>query len=78
MKLEIKEDQSVDTSILPIKGDKIYMEGVTEPKCGAETGGMIHQRMPDMGIHPIYHHQTQKLLWMPTSACWQESDIAVP
>jgi hypothetical protein len=30
-----------------------------------------------MGIHPIYSHQTQALLWMPWSACWQEPDIAV-
>jgi hypothetical protein len=28
-------------------------------------------------IHPLYNHQTQTLLWMPTRACWQEPDIAV-
>jgi hypothetical protein len=32
MKLEKKEDQSVDTSILLVRGNKIHMEGVTETK----------------------------------------------
>jgi hypothetical protein len=45
------------------------MEGVTETKCGAETEGMTIQRLPHLGIHPIYNHQTQTLLWMPTSDC---------
>jgi hypothetical protein len=57
MKLK-KEDQSVDTSILLRWGNKIPMEGVTETKCGAETEGMTTQRLPDLGIHPIYNHQT--------------------
>jgi hypothetical protein len=35
------------------------------------------QRLPHLGIHPIYNHQTQTLLWMSTSAYWQEPDIAV-
>jgi hypothetical protein len=30
MKLKKKEDQNVDTSILPRRGNKITMEGVTE------------------------------------------------
>jgi hypothetical protein len=34
-------------------------------------------RLPHLGIHPTYSHQTQTLLWMPRSACWQETDIAV-
>jgi hypothetical protein len=54
------------------------MEGVTETKYGAETEEMTSQRLPQLGTHPIYNHQTQTLLWMPTSACWQEPDIAVP
>jgi hypothetical protein len=69
MKLKKKEDQSVDTSILPRRGNKIPMEGVTETKCGAETEGMTSQRLLHLGTHPIYNHQTQTLLWMPTSAC---------
>jgi hypothetical protein len=35
------------------------------------------QRLSHLGIHPIYSHQTQTLLWMSRSACWQEPDIAV-
>ena len=76
MKLKKKEDQSVDTLILLRRGNKIPMEGVTETKCGAETEGKAIQRLPHLGIHPIYSYQTQTLLWMPTSACWQEPDRA--
>jgi hypothetical protein len=69
MKLKKKEDQSVDTLILLRKGNKIPMEGVTETKYGVETEEMTIQRLPHLGIHPINNHQTQTLLWMPTSAC---------
>jgi hypothetical protein len=69
MKLKKKENQSVDTSILLRRGNKIPMEGVTETKYGAETEGMTIQRLPYLGIHPIYNHQTQTLLWMTRSAC---------
>ena len=40
MKLKKKEDQSVYTSILLRRRNKIPMEGVTETKCGAETEEM--------------------------------------
>jgi hypothetical protein len=69
MKLKKKEDQSVDTSILLRRGNKTTMEGATETKFGVETEEMTIQRMTHLGIHPIYNHQTQTLLWMPTSAC---------
>jgi hypothetical protein len=69
MKLKKKEDQSVDTSILLRRGNKIPMEGVTETKCGSETEGMTIQRLPHLGVHPIYNHQTQTLLQMPTGTC---------
>ena len=49
MKLKKKEDQSVDTSFLLRRGNKIPMEGVTETKCGAETEGMTIQRLPHLG-----------------------------
>jgi hypothetical protein len=62
MKLKKKENQSVDTLILLRRGDKISMKGVKETKYGAETEGMIIQRLPHLGIHPIYNHQTQTLL----------------
>jgi hypothetical protein len=69
MKLKNKEDQSVDTSVLLRRGNKIPMGGVTETKYGAETEGKAIQRLSHLGIHPIYSHQTQTLLRMPRSAC---------
>jgi hypothetical protein len=59
MKLKNKEDQSVDTSILLRRGNKIPMEEVTETKFGTETEGMTIQKLPHLGIHPINKHQTQ-------------------
>ena len=64
MKLKKKEDQSVE-------------EGVTETKCGSETKEMTIQRLPHLEIHPIYNHQTQTLLWMPTTAYWLKPVIIV-
>jgi hypothetical protein len=69
MKLKKKEDQSVDTLLLLIMGNKIPMEGVTETKLGAETEGRTIQRLPHPGIQPIYNHQTQTLLHMPERFC---------
>jgi hypothetical protein len=68
MKLK-KDNQSVDTLIFLRRGNKIPMERVTETECGAETEEMTIQRLTYLEIHPIYSHQTQTLLWMPTSAC---------
>jgi hypothetical protein len=51
------------------EGNKTHIEGVTETKCRVETEEMAIQRPTYLGIHPIYNHQTQTLLWMPTSAC---------
>jgi hypothetical protein len=62
MKLKKKEDQSVDTLVLLRRGIKIPMGGDTETKCGAETEGKAIRRLPHLGIHPIYSHQTQILL----------------
>jgi hypothetical protein len=72
-----RKTQGVDTSILVRRGNKTSMERITETKCGAETEGKAIQRLSHLGIHPIYSYQTQTLLWMPTSACWQKPDIAV-
>jgi hypothetical protein len=66
MKLKKKEDQSVDTSFLLRRGNKIPMEGVTETKFGVETEGRIIQRLPYPGIHSINNHETQTLLHIPT------------
>ena len=49
-------------------GIKIPMEGDTDITCGAETEGKAIQKLPHLGIHPIYSYQTQTLLWVPTSA----------
>jgi hypothetical protein len=77
MELKKKEDQSMDTSVLLRRKNKILMGGDTEMKCGAEMEGKATQRLLHLWIHPIYSHQTQTLLWMPTSAYGQEPDIAV-
>ena len=53
------------------------MEGVTETKFRAETEGKTIQRLPHLGMHPIYSHQTQTLLYMPEILCWQDPDIAL-
>jgi hypothetical protein len=57
-----KKDQSVDASVLLRKEYKILTRGIMETKCGAETPGKAIQRLPHLGIHPIYSHQTWKLL----------------
>jgi hypothetical protein len=69
MKIKKKEDQSVDTLLLLKMGNKILMEGVTETKFGAEMERKTIQRLPHLGIHPIYNHQTQTLLHMPERFC---------
>jgi hypothetical protein len=53
MKLKKKEDQSMDTSILLRRGNKISMEWVRETKCEAETEGMTIHRLYHLRIHPI-------------------------
>jgi hypothetical protein len=50
MKLKKKEDQSLDTSFLLKKGNKIPMKGVKETKFRAETEGMTIQRLPHLGL----------------------------
>jgi hypothetical protein len=57
MKLKMKEEQSVDTSVLLRRVNKIPMEGITETKCETVTEGMTIQRLYHLGIHPINNHQ---------------------
>jgi hypothetical protein len=64
MKRKKKEDQSVDISVLFRRGNKILTGGNMDIKCGAQTEGMTIQRLPHLGIHPIYSHQTQMLFQM--------------
>ena len=47
-----------DTLVLVRRGIKILMGGDTETKCGAETEGKAMQRLPYLGIHPMYSYQT--------------------
>jgi hypothetical protein len=77
MKRKKKEDQSVDTSFLLRRRNKIPIEGFSESKFGAKTEEKTIQRLPHLGIHPIYNHQTQSLLHMPERFCWQDPDIAL-
>jgi len=35
-------------------GTKIFIEGNTETKSGAETEGKVIQRLPQLGIQSIY------------------------
>jgi hypothetical protein len=51
------------------RGNKIVTGANTETKCKIETEGKAIQRLPHLEIHPIYSHQTQRLLQMPRSAC---------
>jgi hypothetical protein len=52
----------VDASVLFKKVNKILTGGNMKTTCAAETEGKAIQRLPDLGIHPIYSHQTQTLL----------------
>ena len=75
MKLNKKEGQSVDTLVLLRRGNKLPLERVTETKCGAETERMTIQRLPHLGIHPIYSYQTQTFIvdantYLLTEACY--------
>jgi hypothetical protein len=69
IKLRNMEDQNVDTSVLLRRGNKIFKGGNTETNCGVETEGKVMLRLPHLGIHPIYRHQMQTVLWMARSAC---------
>ena len=72
-----KEAQSVDTSVLLSRGNKILMGGERETKCGAETERKAIQRLSYLRIHPINSHQTPTLLWMTRSACQKEPVMVV-
>jgi hypothetical protein len=52
----------VDALVLLRRGNRILTGGNIETKYGAETEGKAIQRLPNLGIHPIYRHQTQTLL----------------
>ena len=62
---ELTLSQSVDTSVLLRRGNKIFIGGNMEKKCETVTEGKVIQRLPHLVIHPKYNHQTQ----IPTSYC---------
>jgi hypothetical protein len=64
MKLKKREEQSVDTLLLSRIENKIPIERVSETKFKADMEGRTIQRLPHLGTHPIYTHQTQTLLHM--------------
>jgi hypothetical protein len=64
MKLKKKKDQNVYTLFLLRMRNKVPMEGVTETKFRAETVERTIQRLPHLGIHPIYNHQIQTAFHM--------------
>jgi hypothetical protein len=68
MKLKKKEDQSVDTSILLRRENKIPMGGITETKCGVETEGRPSSDCPTWGSIS-YTITKPRLLWMLTIGC---------
>jgi hypothetical protein len=72
---EILELDYMDASVIVRRRNKILTGGNTETKCEAETEGKDIQRVPHVGIHPIYIHQTQTLLWMPRPVCCQNPNI---
>ena len=69
MTLKEKEGQKVGASVLPRMENKTLMGGNNGTNRGAGIGEKIIQRLPLLGIHPIYSHQTKSLLLMPRSAC---------
>jgi hypothetical protein len=54
----------MDSSALLRRENKIFKRENMETKRGAKTGGRAIQRLLHLGIHPIYGHQTQRLLWI--------------
>jgi hypothetical protein len=61
MELKKNKNQSVHTSVLLRRGNKIAMEEDPEKRCETEPEGKSFQRLLHLGIHPIYSHQTQTL-----------------
>ena len=77
MKLKKKEDHSVDTWIFLRRCVKTTMWGDTNTKFEEEPEWKLTQWLPHQWLYPIYSYQNQILLWMLTSAYWQEPDITV-
>ena len=55
--------QSLDDPSFLRMWNKIPMEGVIETKFRAEMEGTTIQRLPHLGTHFIYNHQTQTIAY---------------
>jgi hypothetical protein len=75
MKLKKKENQTVDTSVLLRRGNKILIKVNMETKCGTEIKGTAIQRLPQPGDPSHIQSPNPDLFQMPRSACLQEPDI---
>jgi hypothetical protein len=53
---KVRPKCGVDALVLLRRGNKILMGGNMETKCGAVTEGKAIQRLPHLGIHPIYSY----------------------
>jgi hypothetical protein len=65
--MQKKEDQTVDASVLLMRGNKILTRGNTKTTYGTETERKTIQRLSHLGIHPIY--QTYILYTKPRYYC---------
>lgn len=72
-----RKELSSDLRTCTMASVQEYAEENTKAKCGVDNEGKATQRLPQTEIHPTYNHQTQTILWMQTSECSQETDIAV-
>jgi hypothetical protein len=52
----------VNTLVLLRMGNKIPMGVDTETNCGVETEAKAMQRLPHLGIHPVYSYQPQTIV----------------
>jgi hypothetical protein len=66
------------THLKSINPELLLSKGNTGTKSGGETRWKAVQRLPHLGIHPIYRHQIQMLLLMPRSGCKKDPGIVCP
>jgi hypothetical protein len=55
----------------------LYKGKTGSKKMEKKMVGKAIWRPPHLDIHPTCRHQTQTLLLMPTSTCWQQPGLAV-
>jgi hypothetical protein len=65
------------THLTNFNPELLLYKGYSVTKSGTETEEKAIQRLPYLGTHPIYRHQTQTLLLMSRSACSQEPNKTV-